>query len=298
MPNSLNKIYESFLNIEDDYTINKFKTGISKLDFCLCGGFNEGNLVDFRGGTSSGKSLVALSIIKANLNKNIIYINANKKYCFNFMEKANIDASKIKVINTNCAEDIFNILFRIMPEKLANIIVFDDIASLKAKFNDNENVASIFKKYKDDFLWCLSRYKSLAIFINQNRFIKGEEVYICQRLLDKKANYILYFKQKSLLRYNNNYIGQKIKISINKPILENNEIDIRAFYNKGIDEILDYIDMGLYLKIVTTSGNWLYFNDINLGNGIYNSSIFLRDNKIIFDKIKNKVNNHLEEYSG
>lgn len=268
------------------------RTGLDKLDILLNGGIKKGSIVDFRGDTGTGKSLAALSIIKSNIDKNIIYINVNKKYSKNFLYKIGIDPSKVIIIDTNCSEDIFNILLRILPEKKADIIIFDDISQLKSKFED-KNISDIIKEYKERFWWCVSKYRCVSIFINQNRYILGEEFYIAENLLNKNANYVFYFNVKQLIRYRHEYIGQIMNIRVDKPISNYGEVNIRSFYNKGVDEVLELIDVALNLNIINKKGNWMQYNGVTMGNGLYNSSLFLKRNKNILEEINIKINEYI-----
>lgn len=285
----MNNVYDTFLNIYEDEPAEVLSTGIPRLDRMLDGGIKKGSIIDIRGRTGSGKSLLAISIIKSNPGKTIIYVNANKKYNKDFLIKAGVNTSNIVVIDTNIAEDIFNILFRIMPDRKADIVVIDDIASLKSKYNDDERVATLLSERMKDFSWCVSKYQSVIILINQNRNVMGQKVYIAQKILNKKSSYIFECLKRSLLRYENEYIGQKMGICLLKPVLENDYVEVRTFYNKGIDERLELIEFSIEIGLLEKRGNWIFFQEENLGNGIYNAAINIDADKIVL--LKERLSN-------
>jgi RecA/RadA recombinase len=263
-------------------------TGFQSFDRSI-GGLAEGSIIDLRGETGSGKTSFVYSVIKENLDKNILYIDTKNSFVPSFCIKNNIDLSKFYIANTNSIEKIYYILKNALLNKSVDIVISDDIANIVLERDEMLSPGTIFKKIYKQVLQMVSKSRCILIVVNQNREIDNKVYYIAQKSLNEICKYIIYFKKQAILRYRNEYIGCRVKISVEKPCVDLKDFTVDIFYNRGIDEILNLVEFLLKNGSITKSGSWLYYREKCLGHGIYNSVIAL-------SKDQTTLNSLIREY--
>lgn len=60
-------------------------------------------------------------------------------------------------------------------------------------------------------------------------------------------------------------------------------------YGQGYDTHWEVLDMAASLGILDKSGNWYKYNDENIANGEVNAVAFLKENKDIYDEVREET---------
>jgi len=111
----------------------KIKTGLFALDYILDKGISQcegGHRIEFFGAESSGKTTVALHIIKKyqELNKTCAFIDAERSYDKHWGEIMGVDNDKLLVALPETLEEAGDLLTELIPK--VDLIVIDSIISL------------------------------------------------------------------------------------------------------------------------------------------------------------------------
>ncbi|XP_020166287.1 DNA repair protein recA homolog 2, mitochondrial [Aegilops tauschii subsp. strangulata] len=154
-------------------------TGSLKLDLALgIGGLPKGRMVEIFGKESSGKTTLALHVIKE-AQKNggyCAYIDAENAFNTSFAEEVGVDIDKLLIAQPDSAENSLSIVNTLVGGSI-DVVVVDSVAALIPKC---ELEGEIYMKFKDaqsrlmtralrKIQYTLSRSETLIIFVNQVR---------------------------------------------------------------------------------------------------------------------------------
>ncbi|XP_044354684.1 DNA repair protein recA homolog 2, mitochondrial-like [Triticum aestivum] len=154
-------------------------TGSLKLDLALgIGGLPKGRMVEIFGKESSGKTTLALHVIKE-AQKNggyCAYIDAENAFNTSFAEEIGVDIDKLLIAQPDSAENSLSIVNTLVGGSI-DVVVVDSVAALIPKC---ELEGEIYMKFKDaqsrlmtralrKVQYTLSRSETLIIFVNQVR---------------------------------------------------------------------------------------------------------------------------------
>lgn len=159
-----------------DFAVTRLATGIEPLDLVLGGGWPLGRMVELYGQPSSGKSLICLRTIAAAQRAGLecVYIDAEQTFDKKFATANGVDINKLILVQTSLGEDIFEIMYKLLPAE-PGVIVVDSVASLITKAEFEESIEQQFMAVKARMM---SRglpklnqlnKKTLILFINQIR---------------------------------------------------------------------------------------------------------------------------------
>jgi recombination protein RecA len=89
-------------------------------------------------------------------------------------------------------------------------------------------------------------------------------------------------------------VGNQVRVKVVKnkvaPPFKKAEFDI--LYGEGISKEGDLIDLGVAADVIQKSGAWYSFGEERLGQGRENVRIFLKENKDLYETIKDLVFKH------
>ena len=97
---------------------------------------------------------------------------------------------------------------------------------------------------------------------------------------------------KKIKNSNGDVIGNEMNIvSVkNKTAMPWRTAKLDIIFGEGIDVVADIFDIGVTKKIISKSGNTFNFEKETFGVGREKSIIFLKEHKVILDKIKKELN--------
>lgn len=111
--------------------IGRIPTGIASLDEGLGGGLPIGRMVELYGPEHSGKSLISLLTVASaqKMGKDIVYVDVEGSFDAKWATMLGVDVSKVFVTQIGVAEDIIDMLAKLL-ESRPGVIVIDSVAAM------------------------------------------------------------------------------------------------------------------------------------------------------------------------
>lgn len=282
-------------------------TGSVALDVALgIGGLPRGRIVEIYGPESSGKTTVALHAV-ANAQKaggNAAFIDAEHALDPVYAQKLGVDIDNLLVSQPDTGEQALEIADMLIRSGGLDIIVIDSVAALVPKAEIEGDMgdshvglqARLMSQALRKITGALSATGTTAIFINQLRekigvFFGSPETTTGGKALKFYASVRIDVRRIETMKDGTNPIGNRTRAKIVKnkmaPPFRQAEFDI--MYGEGISREGGLIDLGVDCDIVTKSGSWFTYGEIQLGQGKENARKFLRDNPELAAELENKI---------
>lgn len=294
-----------------DSTVNTnvsvIPTGSVALDAALgIGGLPRGRIIEIYGPESSGKTTVALHAV-ANAQKqggNAAFIDAEHALDPVYAQKLGVDIDNLLVSQPDTGEQALEIADMLIRSGGLDIIVIDSVAALVPKAEIEGDMgdshvglqARLMSQALRKITGALSATGTTAIFINQLRekigvFFGSPETTTGGKALKFYASVRIDVRRIETLKENGNAIGNRTRAKVVKnkmaPPFRQAEFDI--MYGQGISREGGLIDLGVEAGIVTKSGSWFTYGEMQLGQGKENVRKFLVDNPELSDEIEDKI---------
>lgn len=301
------KFGKNTFNSIGDFNLETISSGSYFLDKATgINGFPKGRIVEIYGNESSGKTTIALQVIKSCLNNNgsVAYIDAENSLDSKYIKNLGIDTSKLLVANPEYGEQAFSILNALIKTNMIDLIVVDSVAALVPKSEieatiEDQNVgahARLMSKGLRMIQTSIAKSKACVIFINQVREKVGihfgnNEITTGGRALKFFSSMRLEVKRSELIKNSNDVIGIKSKVTFTKnklaPPFKYCFIDI--FFGKGFDINKEIIDHAIEKEIILKKGAWYFYKDEKICQGRNQLDKYLNDNQSVFDEIKEVI---------
>uniref|UniRef100_K3Z6Y3 RecA family profile 1 domain-containing protein n=1 Tax=Setaria italica TaxID=4555 RepID=K3Z6Y3_SETIT len=286
-------------------------TGSLKLDLALgIGGLPKGRMVEIFGKEASGKTTLALHVVKE-AQKNggyCAYIDAENAFNPSFAEAIGVDSERLLIAQPDSAENSLSIVNTLVGGSVA-VVVVDSVAALIPKceiegeiYTNSEDIQSrLMTQALRKIQYTLCRSESLIIFVNQVRTKLSsnpfpgiyKEVPCGGNALGFYAAVRMRTSRREL-RYSEDQatgIGISVQIIKNKlapASLKEASIDIR--FGKGICHESEILEMASSVGVVVKDGSGYWINGVFLP-GKADAEKFLHENAGVADEICNTVRN-------
>src|SRR5210317_1622537 len=264
--------------------IEAISTGSLGLDIALgIGGLPRGRVVEIYGPESSGKTTLALHAI-AEAQKaggTAAFVDAEHALDPVYAKKLGVDIDELIVSQPDTGEQALEITDTLVRSNAVDVLVVDSVAALVPRAEIEGEMgdshvglqARLMSRALRKLTGTISKTNTLVMFTNQLRMdirrigaiTQGEEV-----------------------------VGNEVRVKVVKnkvaPPFKKAEFDI--LYGEGISKEGDLIDLGVAANVIQKSGAWYSFGEERLGQGRENVRIFLKENKDLYEKIKDLVFAH------
>jgi recombination protein RecA len=265
------------------------KTGVPMIDYILGGkGFPVGRISEIYGEPSSGKTAIAMHLLKQTIDNNgvAIMLDSEAAFSFDMAQKIGLDRTKLLYMKPKTLEEIWQVVEQMInyvklksPNQLATIVV-DSIASAPSVDEVEGDItkaemgmrARINSKGLRKLTVYLSDSNICLIFVNQIRAAIGvvygdQEMIPGGKSIDFHTTIKLRVHKGKIIRDESKAeklpIGQFVKLRVTKNKLANPhmEADLELFYDRGIP-----INSGLMEKmqkdgVLVRKGAYLAFGD-------------------------------------
>lgn len=180
----LNDFQKRFGFIPKETNIDFVSTSYSELDKLLGGGIPEGKVIEIAGHSGSGKTRLALELIKIAQQKGklVTYLDGERKFDPHYAEKNGINLEELTVFTPVNGEMAIDILGRYIKDDLVDFIVIDNVHSLISQDHLDIKISSFTQTVViGSVLRCLldvnKDHKTTIICLNQVRdnFKTGEK---------------------------------------------------------------------------------------------------------------------------
>ena len=319
---------DKFIDDPKDLYCDFISTGILAVDLATAphrggGGIPRGRLIELFGPYQSGKTTLALSIVREfqRQNLDVTIFEPENSYNPEYAKIFGVDNKKITFNQDNVGEDVFDAIEAFVANNVTDLILLDSLPALSSteiltsdmKDDDVASDARMNAKAWKKLKGLLNRTNTTLLMINQMR--------------DKPG--VMYGKSETTPggRAKNFWCDMRIRVRAKKPfykgskeskekyghtvevVIEKNKLGrsgkrawFDLYYDKGIDKGKDIKKVGIKIGVIERSGNWLKFiyededEEIEIHeNGKDNFFEAIRNHeksKQIFKQIKEKVKGH------
>ncbi|EES04195.2 hypothetical protein BDA96_03G454500 [Sorghum bicolor] len=288
-------------------------TGSLKLDLALgVGGLPKGRMVEIYGKEASGKTTLALHVVKE-AQKNggyCAYIDAENAFNPSFAEAIGVDSERLLIAQPDSAENSLSIVNSLVGGSVA-VVVVDSVAALIPKceiegeiYTNSEDIQSrLMTRALRKIQYTLCRSETLIIFVNQVRTKRTSKNFPgIYKEVPCGGNALGFYSAVRMrtsrreLRYSEDEatgIGISVQIIKNKlapASLKEAGIDIR--FGKGICHESEILEVASSVGVILKDGCGYWINNVFL-TGKLEAEKFLRENAAVADEICSTVRNEL-----
>ncbi len=310
----LNKKYGSntIMKLDDDSKIEveSIPTGCWSLDKVFgCGGLPRGRIVELFGEPGTGKSTLSMFLAAAVQKQKGKVLLVDNEFAFdtNYAKKIGVDVNSLILSQPSTAEESLDIIDEMIRSNSIDLIILDSVASLTPKKElegeigdqDVALIARLMSKALRVLTGNIARTKTCMVFINQTRSNIG--VYWGNKNISSGGKALKFYSSvrleikggKKIKNSKDEIIGNEMNIVAvkNKVAFPWKEAKLDIVFGEGVDVIADIFDVCVVKKIIVKTGNIFNFGGQALATGRINSIKFLKENKEIFDKIKDILYN-------
>ncbi|MCF0217994.1 MAG: recombinase RecA [Malacoplasma sp.] len=301
------KFGKQTFNQTESFSNEVISTGSILLDKATgVNGFPKGKIIEIYGNESSGKSTIALQVVREciNNNGNVAYIDLENSLDKKYLDSLGIDASKVLIANPEYGEQAFSIIEALLKTEMIDLIVVDSVAAMVPKSDMDASIedqsmgthARLMSKGLKIIQPAIAKSNTCVIFINQIREKIGvvfgnNEITTGGRALKFFSCLRLDVRRSELLKNGNDIIGIKSKIVItkNKVGIPFKSCFVDIFFNQGFNPFKEIIDFAIQYDIIQKSGSWFYYDKQKIGQGRNNLENYLANNNELFETIKSLV---------
>lgn len=282
-------------------------SGSYLLDEILGGGWAKGRVVEAYGGFSSGKTSIAFHLATEvqKAGKAVGYLDTENAVDPKYMQAIGIDLSSDKFIlsQPSTAEEVLEIAKEMCNEESIGLVVIDSIAGLvpTALLNGEAGDAHIgltarLLSSQVNILKNICKQTGCILFcINQIRSNIGG--YGAATTTPGGFAIPFYASQRIELarvgseKEGETQVSNKVKITCkkNKVALPFKACQIIIRFGVGIDKVMEIVNMGIDLGVLSKKGTYIYYGEEKIGFGFPKARKRLLEDVKLFEKIKKDV---------
>ncbi|HOK00500.1 MAG TPA: recombinase RecA [Candidatus Pacearchaeota archaeon] len=293
--------------------VDVIPTGSISLDLALgVKGIPRGRVIEIFGPESSGKTTLALHIIKEAQKKGGIgaFIDVEHALDPDYAKRIGVNVEELLISQPDSGEEALQIVETLVRSGEVDVIVVDSVAALAPKAEIAGEMgefqiglqARLMSSALRKLSAVVAKTKTVVVFLNQTRMKIGvmfgnPETTPGGLALKFYASVRINLKRIAQIKKGEQIIGSRIKAKIDKnkvaPPFKVVEFDI--LYNEGISLAGDILNMGLKYNIIKKQGNTFIYKDKKLGVGLEPARKFLNDNPNLMEEIKQEIFKKSEE---
>ena len=287
--------------------IKGIPTGSLSLDIALGGqGIPCGRVIEVYGPESSGKTTLALHVIAQSQRAGGIaaFIDAEHAFDPSWAKKLGVDLETLLVSQPSHGEEAMQITEMLIKSNAVDIIVIDSVAALVPKRELDGEIgdshvglqARLMSQSMRKLTGAIAKAKTSVIFINQIRekigvMFGSPETTPGGRALKFYSSCRIDVRRIGQLKDGEQIVGQRVRAKVVKnkvaPPFRTAEFDM--MHTCGISYEGDILDMGMEQKVVTRTGSWFRYGEMQLGQGKEKARTFLKENPQITEEIKKGI---------
>jgi recombination protein RecA len=295
------------LGAEPGGQIPGISTGSLSLDIALGGqGIPCGRVVEIFGPEASGKTTLALHVIAQSQRRGGIaaFIDAEHALDPSWAKKVGVELETLLVSQPSSGEEAMHISEMLIRSNAVDVIVIDSVAALVPRKELEGDIgdthvglqARLMSQSLRKLTGAISKSKTAVIFINQMRekigvMFGSPETTPGGRALKFYSSCRIDVRRIGQLKEGEEVIGQRVRAKVVKnkvaPPFRMGEFDM--MHTDGISYEGDIIDLAIVQKIVTRTGAWFRYGDLQLGQGREKARDYLKENPQVTEELKGKI---------
>ncbi|OHB70255.1 MAG: recombinase RecA [Planctomycetes bacterium RBG_13_63_9] len=282
-------------------------TGSLSLDIALGGqGIPSGRVVEIFGPESSGKTTLALHVVARAQQKGGIaaFIDAEHALDPGWAKKLGVELETLLVSQPGCGEEAMQITEMLIRSNAVDVIVIDSVAALLPRKELEGDIgdthvglqARLMSQSLRKLTGAISKSKTSVIFINQIRekigvMFGSPETTPGGRALKFYSSCRIDVRRIGQLKEGEEVIGQRVRAKVVKnkvaPPFRLAEFDM--MHADGISYEGDILDLAMEQKLVTRTGAWFRYGELQLGQGRERVRDYLKENPALTEELKQKI---------
>jgi len=260
-------------------------TGSLAVDLALgVNGIPRGRITEIYGGESTGKTTLALSIIAESQKSGGVaaFIDAEHALDPDYAKKIGVNVDDMLISQPDSAEQGLQIVESLVRSGEVDVIVVDSVAALVPKSEVAGEMgelqiglqARLMSQALRKLSGIVSKTKTVLIFLNQTRMKIGivfgnPETTPGGLALKFYSSVRIELRKMAQIKQGDQIIGSRVKVKIVKnkvaPPFKTAELDI--YYNEGISNASEAINLGTKLGVIKKSGSYFQYNDEKSARG-------------------------------
>ena len=288
-------------------TITGISTGSLSLDLALGGqGIPHGRVVEIFGPESSGKTTLALhAVAQAQRNGGIAaFIDAEHALDPGWAKKLGVELETLLVSQPGSGEEAMHIAEMLIKSNAVDIIVIDSVAALVPKKELEGEIgdshvglqARLMSQSLRKLTGVIAKSKTAVIFINQIRekigvMFGSPETTPGGRALKFYSSCRIDVRRIGQIKEGEEVIGQRVRAKVVKnkvaPPFRTAEFDMMAA--DGISYEGDVLDLATEAKLLTRTGAWFRYGDMQLGQGREKTRDYLKEHPELVEELRQKL---------
>lgn len=293
--------------------VDTIPTGAFSLDVALgVGGVPRGRTIEIFGPESSGKTTLALHIIREAQRKGGLcaFVDAEHALDPEYAKRIGVKVNDLLISQPDNGEQALEIVESLVRSNVMDVIVVDSVAALTPRAEIEGEMgqqqmgsqARLMSHALRKLTSIVAKSKTVVIFINQLRMQIGmmwgnPETTPGGKALKFYSSVRIDLRRAAQIKKVEEIIGIRVKAKIVKnkvaPPFKTAEFDI--FYNEGISYEADVLNNGLKYGVIKKSGASLTYDSVRLGQGFDNGKIYLKENPKVRDEIMKKIREAMQE---
>jgi recombination protein RecA len=287
--------------------IRGIPTGSLSLDIALGGqGIPCGRVVEIFGPESSGKTTLALHVIASAQRAGGIaaFIDAEHALDPSWAKKLGVQLETLLVSQPGSGEEAMHITEMLIKSNAVDIIVVDSVAALVPKKELEGEIgdshvglqARLMSQSMRKLTGVISKSKTAVIFINQIRekigvMFGSPETTPGGRALKFYSSCRIDVRRISQIKEGEEVTGQRVRAKVVKnkvaPPFRVAEFDM--MHDHGICYETDILDLAMLQKLITRTGAWFRYGDVQLGQGREKVRDYMKENPKMVEELREKI---------
>jgi recombination protein RecA len=296
--------------------VDSISTGSLGIDLALgIGGIPRGRVVEIFGPESSGKTTLTLSIIRQIQKKGgtAAFIDAEHAFDASYAARIGVKLDDLLVSQPDTGEQALEIAETLVRSNAVDLVVIDSVAALTPKAEIDGEMgdshmglhARLMSQALRKLTAVISKSNTSIIFINQIRMKIGvmfgnPETTTGGNALKFYSSVRIDLRRIESIKKGDEVIGNRVRAKIvkNKVAAPFRDAEFEIYFNEGISQSSDLVDLGVKFNVLDKSGSWFTFEGERVGQGRDNAKKYFEDNlkaahkleKLIIEKAKAKDN--------
>jgi recombination protein RecA len=282
-------------------------TGSIGLDIALgAGGIPRGRIIEIYGPEASGKTTLALHIIAEaqKLGGVVAFIDAEHALDITYARALGLNTEELLISQPDTGEQALEITDILVRSGAVDVLVIDSVAALVPRAEIEGDMgdshmglqARLMSQAMRKLTSSISKSRTSVIFINQIRMKIGvmfgsPETTTGGNALKFYSTIRMDIRRIGSLKDGQEVVGNRTRVKVvkNKIAPPFKEVEFDIIYGRGISKEGDLLDLAVEDGLIEKSGTWYSYGEERIGQGRENARNFLKENKDIFDTVKNKV---------
>lgn len=287
--------------------VETIPTGSLALDLALgTGGLPRGRVVEIYGPESSGKTTLAIHVMREaqRLGGMTAIIDAEHAFDPEYGRKIGVNIDELLISQPDTGEQALEICETLVRSNALDVIVIDSVAALVPRAEIEGEMgdamvgvqARLMSQALRKLTGAISKSKTIVIFINQIRLKIGvmfgnPETTSGGQALKFYSSVRMDIRRKEQIKVGEDTIGIHVGVKIVKnkvaPPFKTAEFDI--MYDSGISYEGDLLELGVKYNILVKSGAWYQYKDEKIGQGKESARQYLKDHPELAGKIAEEI---------